>query len=171
MESTARISDLVHAVKSFTYMDQAPVQEVNLHEGIEVTLSLLHHKMGNVRIERQYDPELPVLHTHGGELNQVWMNILDNALDALKGSGTITIRTSHDRTGVCVEISDDGPGIPGEIQQRIFDPFSATKEVGEGTGLGLDVACRTITRSHGGEVRVESEPGRTTFQVWLPTGT
>jgi signal transduction histidine kinase len=170
-QSTAQISDLVAAVKEYTHMDRAAVEEVDLHDGIESTLTILGYRLkhGAVTVERHYDRTLPRITVRGSELNQVWTNVLANALDALNGEGTITIVTRETLGGVAVEITDDGPGIPEEVQSRIFEPFFTTKPVGEGTGLGLDIA-RRIVAGYRGSITVWSKPGRTSFVVALPTG-
>jgi signal transduction histidine kinase len=169
-ESTRRMSDLVGAVKSYAYVDRGAVVEVDLHEGLETTLVVLGHKLKHTRIEvvRDYDRSLPKLMVAGSELNQVWTNLLDNAIDALGETGTITIATRREGQSAVVEIADDGPGIPPEIRERIFDSFFTTKDVGFGTGLGLATARRVIVDGHDGGLTVESEPGRTVFQVRLP---
>ena len=168
--STQRISELVGAMKEYSYMDRAPAQEIDVHEGIESTLVILGHKIrGNVEVVREYDPDLPRVQAHGGELNQVWTNLIDNAVDAMSGvGGRLKIKTSRDGGCLKVEITDDGSGIPREIQGRVFEPFFTTKPVGEGTGLGLDIARRIVTRRHGGDMRVDSKPGETRFSVRLP---
>jgi len=164
-----RISDIVKALKSYAYLDQAPVQVVDLHEGLDNTLLILRHKLKTgISVRREYAPNLPQIQAHGSELNQVWTNIIDNAADALRGTGTITIRTRLEGNWVVVEIEDDGPGIPPEIQARLFDPFFTTKPPGQGTGLGLDISYKIIVHKHQGDIKVLSEPGRTCFQVWLP---
>jgi signal transduction histidine kinase len=167
------MSDLVAAVKSYAYMDRGAVVEVDVHEGLETTLTVLGHKLKHTSIEvvRDYDRTLPKLTVHGPELNQVWTNLLDNAIDALGERGTITLRTRPDGSCALVEITDDGPGVPPEIAERIFDPFFTTKDVGQGTGLGLDTARRIITDRHDGSIAVESTPGATTFRVRLPLPT
>ncbi len=169
-ESTKRMSSLVKAVKSYAYMDRGEVVEVDLHEGLETTLTVLGHKLkhSDIKIKRDYDKTLPRLTVYGSELNQVWTNLLDNAIDAVGGSGTITIATRSDGPCAQVDISDDGPGIPPEVQAHIFDPFFTTKEVGHGTGLGLDTVRRIVVDRHRGSITVDSEPGRTAFHVWLP---
>ena len=150
-------------------MDQAPQQEVDIHEGIEDTLTIMHHKLKQgVSVKRDYDRSLPRLQVYGSELNQVWTNIIDNAADAMSGRGDITVRTCREGDYVVVEITDNGPGIPPEIQSRLFDPFFTTKPLGKGTGLGLDIAYRTVVNRHSGTIRVISRPGETTFQVCLP---
>jgi signal transduction histidine kinase len=171
--SAARISDLVKAIKEYTYMDQSGDKEIDLHEGLESTLTMLHHDLKHgINVRREYDRSLPKICAKGSDLNQVWTNLIDNAIDALAeqaktSRGQITIRTARDGVFVLVEIIDNGPGIPPEIMSRIFDPFFTTKPVGEGTGLGLDTVYR-IVRQHGGDVRVDSHPGETHFQVRLP---
>ncbi len=166
--STRRISELVSAVKEYSYMDQSPVQEVDIRRGLENTLLIFGYRFkSGVTVVRDYAPDLPRVCAHGGELNQVWTNLIDNALDAMAGKGELRVRTVRDPDGVLVEIGDTGQGIPPEIQARIFDPFFTTKGVGEGTGLGLDTACRII-RNHHGTIRVESKLGDTRFQVRLP---
>jgi signal transduction histidine kinase len=170
-ESTARISELVGAIKDYTHMDRASVEDVDVHDGIESTLTILGHrlKQGRIAVERHYDRSLPFVTVHGSDLNQVWTNLIVNALDALDGAGTITITTRRTGGGVIVEIADDGPGIPAEVRSRIFEPFFTTKPVGAGTGLGLDIS-RRIVLSYRGTLTVRSRPGRTAFVVTLPTG-
>jgi signal transduction histidine kinase len=170
-ESTGRMSSLVAAVKSYAYMDRGELIEADVHEGLETTLAVLGHKLKHTQIEvvRDYERSLPKLTMHGGELNQVWTNLLDNAIDAISEEGTITIRTSLDGPCMRVDIGDDGPGIDPRVREHIFDPFFTTKEVGKGTGLGLDTARRIVTERHRGSIAVDSEPGSTTFHVWLPT--
>lgn len=166
--STKRISDLVRAIKEYSYMDQAPLQEVDIHHGIESTLTILGHRLKQgVTVIKDYDPNLPRVRAYGGELNQIWTNLIDNAIDAMNGKGELRIRTQLNLDRILVEIGDNGPGIPPEVQARIFDPFFTTKGVGQGTGLGLDTACR-IARKHHGDIRVVSKPGDTRFQVDLP---
>jgi signal transduction histidine kinase len=169
-DSTERMSQLVGAVKSYAYMDQGDVVELDVHEGLETTLIVLGHKLKHthIEIERHYDRELPKLIARGGELNQVWTNLLDNAIGALGDTGTITITTRREADCAVIEIEDDGPGIPTELQARVFDPFFTTKGVGEGTGLGLDTARRIVTERHRGSLSLESEPGHTLLRVWLP---
>jgi signal transduction histidine kinase len=166
--STGRISELVRAIKEYSYMDQMPQQEIDIHDGIENTLLMLRHRLKNgVEIVRDYDRSIPRISARGGELNQVWTNLIVNAADAMDGHGTLTIRTMRSQKSLCVEIVDDGPGIPPEVRARIFEPFFTTKPVGEGTGLGLDIVSR-IARSHRGSVRFDSKPGETRFTVELP---
>ena len=190
---TERISELVKALKSYAYMDQAPLQEINIHQGLEDTLTILHHKLKyGITVKRDFDPSLPKICAYGSELNQVWTNILDNAIHALGGGKqfgkkpqpasdrsvqdaanlpehpTITVRTSRHAEHVMVELIDNGPGIPEASRSRIFEPFFTTKGVGAGTGLGLDIARRIVVKRHGGSIRVTSEPGETNFQICLP---
>ncbi|NIO33154.1 MAG: PAS domain S-box protein [Gemmatimonadetes bacterium] len=167
--STKGISDLVNVVKSYSYMDQAPLQYVDIHAGIEDTLTILGHKLKRgIEVVRQYDRDLPQVQVQGSELNQVWTNLIDNAIGAMGEGGTLTIRTLRDDEHLTVEIGDDGPGIPEEIRPRIFDPFFTTKGVGEGTGLGLDVARRIVMGRCGGQIDFNSRPGATVFRVRLP---
>jgi signal transduction histidine kinase len=169
-ESTKRMSDLVGAVKSYAYMDRGDLVEVDVHEGIETTLAVLGHRLKhtNIEIVRQYDKGLPKLTVRGSELNQVWTNLLDNAIDALGEKGTITITTRSEAGGARVDVSDDGPGIAPEARGRVFDSFFTTKDVGHGIGLGLSTAHRVVVDRHHGALTVDSEPGATTFHVWLP---
>lgn len=167
-DSTARITTLVQAIKSYSYMDQAPVQEVDVHEGLESTLTLLKHKLKNVTLTRDYDRTLPRICAYGSELNQVWTNLLDNAVYAVDFKGHVTVRTAREGDAVLVEIADDGPGIPAEVQSRIFEPFFTTKGVGTGTGLGLVTSFQIVAGRHKGDLRFESRPGDTRFQVRLP---
>ena len=162
-----RISEIVKAVKAYSYLDQAPIQEVDVHEGLENTLVILRHKLSGIQITRDYAPDLPHIEAHGSELNQVWTNILDNAAYAMEGRGSIQIRTRAEDGQVIVEIQDSGPGIPPEIQQRIFEPFYTTKPPGVGTGLGLHIVY-SIINNHYGRIRVTSQPGSTCFEVMLP---
>jgi len=170
-ESTRRMSDLVGAVKSYAYMDRGDLVEVDLHEGLETTLAVLGHRLKHTDIEvvRRYDKGLPKLTVRGSELNQVWTNLLDNAIDALGERGTITITTQREAGGARVDVSDDGPGMAPEIRERVFDSFFTTKDVGHGIGLGLATAHRIVVDRHQGTITVDSEPGATTtFHVWLP---
>jgi len=166
--STTRIAELVKAVKAYSYMDQSPMQKVDVHEGIENTLIMLGHKLKNVTVTRKYDRAIPRIMAYGGELNQVWTNLLDNAIDAVKGTGKICVATFLDDDQVVVEIADNGSGIPPEVQSHIFEPFYTTKGVGSGTGLGLVISSRIIADRHGGEIEFESVPGDTRFKVRLP---
>ena len=164
-----RISELVGAMKEYSYMDKASLQEVDVHDGIENTLTILGHKLKKgVEVIRDYAPTLPRVLARGGELNQVWTNLIDNAVDAMKGEGKLWVRTTHQDCHVTVEITDNGPGIPKEIQKRIFEPFFTTKGVGEGTGLGLDIVRRIVIGRHNGDIQVDSKPGETRIRVRLP---
>ncbi len=166
---TGRIVELVKALKTYTYMDQAPVQSVDLREGLENTLIILHNKLkSGITVVREYAEDLPVIEAYASELNQVWTNIIDNALDAMDGEGTLIVRTRWEDPWVVVEIEDDGPGIPAEIQTMIFDPFFTTKGPGEGTGLGLNISRNLVVQKHHGEITVTSRPGKTCFAVRLP---
>jgi signal transduction histidine kinase len=166
--STSRISDLVGAIKAYTHMDQSPVLNVDVVKGLETTLTILNHKLKlGVAVQRDYQGVPLLVNSFGSELNQVWTNIIDNAIDAMHGNGEIRIRTySYDGCAV-IEITDNGPGIPEEVLPHIFEPFFTTKGVGEGTGLGLDTVQR-IVKKHRGNIQVSSKPGETRFQVWLP---
>jgi signal transduction histidine kinase len=168
--STQQMSRLVGAVKKYAYMDRGELVEVDIHEGLETTLIVLGHKLKHTDIEivRAYDRSIPKVTVWGSELNQVWTNLLDNAIDALGQSGTITLTTKRDDDCVQVEITDDGPGIPPGEVGRVFDPFFTTKAVGQGTGLGLDTSRRIVVDRHGGSLSVKSQPGATTFSVRLP---
>ncbi len=166
--SAARISDLVAAIKEYTFMDQAPVQNVDIVKTLETTLTILNHKLKRgVVVQRDYEKVPLLVNSFGSELNQVWTNLIDNAIDAMQGKGELRVRAYRQDNCVVVEIADNGPGVPPEIQQRIFEPFFTTKGVGEGTGLGLDTVQR-IVRKHRGSVQMKSKPGDTCFQVWLP---
>jgi signal transduction histidine kinase len=167
-QSTGRIVELVKAIKSYTYMDQAPMQDVDIHDGIESTLTMLCYKMQNVTLVRQFDRSLPRITAYGSELNQVWTNLIDNAIDAVNGSGKICVGTCREDDQIVVEIVDNGPGIPPEVQSRMFEPFFTTKSVGSGTGLGLMISNRIVGDRHGGEIEFESQPGETRFKVRLP---
>jgi signal transduction histidine kinase len=166
--SASRISDLVLAIKEYTYMDQSPVQNVDIVKSLESTLTILNHKLKKgVTVKREYERIPLLVDSFGSELNQVWTNIIDNAIDAMGGQGELRLRTYRDDTCVVVEIGDNGPGISPEVQMHIFEPFFTTKGVGEGTGLGLDTVQRII-KKHRGTIQVTSKPGDTLFQVWLP---
>ena len=166
--SSARISDLIKAIKEYSYMDQGPMQEVDIERGLETTLTIMNHKLKRgITVVREYSPDLPKVTSSGSELNQVWTNLIDNAADAMKNSGKLTIRTARENDFVLVEIGDNGSGIPPNVLSRIFDPFFTTKGVGEGTGLGLDVVSRII-KNVGGHISVTSVPGDTRFQVRIP---
>jgi signal transduction histidine kinase len=168
-ESTERMSSLVGAVKAYAYMDRGGVVEADVHEGLETTLKVLGYKVKHKEIEirREYDRTLPPLTIYGSELNQVWTNLLDNAIDAIGERGTITVRTSRDGECILVDIADTGPGIPPDIRSRVFEPFFTTKDVGAGTGLGLDTARRIVIERHGGSMTFDSSDQGTTFHIWL----
>jgi len=169
LQTTERISQIVHAVKSYTYLDQAPLLEVDVHDGLENTLVIMQHKLKKgVTVRREYSANLPRIEAYASELNQVWTNIIDNAIDAMNGKGEIKIRTYEEDHRVVVEITDNGPGIPEEIQSRIFEPFFTTKAPGHGTGLGLHISHDIIANRHRGQLLVESKPGETKFRVILP---
>jgi signal transduction histidine kinase len=166
--STSRISDLVQAIKQYTFMDQSPLQNVDIVKTLETTLTILNHKLKHgVEVERDYQPVPLLVDSFGSELNQVWTNIIDNAIDAMHGQGKLLVRTYRDGDCVVVELGDNGPGISPDIQPHIFEPFFTTKGVGEGTGLGLDTVQR-IVKKHRGSIHVSSTPGDTRFQVFLP---
>jgi signal transduction histidine kinase len=170
--SVSRISDLVGAIKEYSYVDQAAVQEIDLQKGLENTLLILKFKLKkkNITVVREYDENLPRLTAHGSLLNQVWTNLIDNAVDAMPEGGRLKIKTKLEPGVILVEIRDNGGGIPPEIQPHIFEPFYTTKGVGDGTGLGLDTVLR-IVRKHRGNIRFETKPGDTCFQVRLPLET
>jgi signal transduction histidine kinase len=168
-QATERISQIVQAMKSYTYLDQAPLLEVDVHEGLENTLVIMQHKLKRgVTVKREYSPNLPRIEAYASELNQVWTNIIDNAVDAMNGKGEITLKTYAEDNHVIVEIADTGPGIPEEIRSRIFEPFFTTKPPGKGTGLGLHISHDIIVNRHHGQLSVESKPGETRFKVVLP---
>src|ERR1044071_3086949 len=169
--ATTRISELVGAIKEYSYMDQAKVQELDVHKGLDNTLLILKYKLKkkNISVTRDYAESLPHIKAYGSELNQVWTNLIVNAVDAMQEGGTLKVRTKREPTDIMVEIRDNGGGIPPAVRTRIFEPFFTTKPVGEGTGLGLDTVAR-IVRKHRGNVRFESRPGDTCFQVRLPVG-
>jgi signal transduction histidine kinase len=167
-QSTERIAELVKAVKAYSYMDQSPMQEVDVHGGLESTLTMLGHKLKNVTVVRSFDRSVPPIMAYGSELNQVWTNLIDNAIDAVHGTGKICVGTCLDDDQVVVEIVDNGSGIPLEVQSRLFEPFFTTKGVGSGTGLGLIISNRIVADRHGGEIEFESRPGETRFKVRLP---
>jgi len=168
-QATGRVSQIVQAMKSYTYLDQAPLLEVDVHEGLENTLVIMQHKLKQgVTIKRKYSSGLPRIEAYASELNQVWTNIIDNAVDAMNGKGRIILRTYEEDHHVVVEIIDDGPGIPEEIQSRIYEPFFTTKPPGKGTGLGLHISHDIIANRHHGQLLVESKPGETKFKAVLP---
>ena len=169
LDSTSRISHLVGAAKQYSQLDRTPHQPTDLHEGLDATLVMLSAKTGpGIRVVKEYDRSLPPVPAYAAELNQVWTNLIDNALDAMAGEGTLTLRTAVDGDNAVVEVVDTGPGIPEPLRRRVFEPFFTTKPVGQGTGLGLDVAWRIVTTRHGGVLKVRSRPGETRFLVRLP---
>ena len=166
---TGRIVEIVKALKTYTFMDQAPLQFVNVHEGLDNTLIILKNKLKKgITVHREYAQDLPTIPAYGGELNQVWSNIIDNAIDAMDGQGDLTLRTRKKDPWVVVEIEDNGAGIPEEVQNKVFDPFFTTKPPGKGTGLGLNISRNLIIQKHQGQITVSSKPGKTLFTVWLP---
>jgi signal transduction histidine kinase len=169
-EAAGRVSALLTAAKQYTQMDRAPLQSFDVHEGLDATLTMMGHKLGDdIEVVRDYDHSLPKIAAYPGELNQVWTNLIDNAIDAMEGRGTLTVRTRPDGDDrLMVEIGDTGPGIPDAARSRVFEPFFTTKPVGKGTGLGLDIAWRIIVGRHRGDIHVDSDPGDTRFQVVLP---
>jgi signal transduction histidine kinase len=168
-DSVTRISTLVGATKQYSQLDRAPYQVVDVHDLLDSTLLMLGGKIGDrITVVKDYDRALPRIPAYPGELNQVWTNLIDNAVAAMNGTGTLTVRTALDRDQALVEFGDTGPGVPPDIQGRIFEPFFTTKPVGQGTGLGLDISFRIVANRHHGDLRVRSEPGDTRFQVWLP---
>jgi signal transduction histidine kinase len=168
-DSVGRISGLLASARQYTQMDRAPLQTVDVHELLEATLTMLSHKLGEgIKVVREYDRNLPQIVAYPGELNQVWTNLIDNAIEAMDDDGTLTVRTRANDGRVAVEIADTGPGVPAEIRSRVFEPFFTTKDIGKGTGLGLDIAWRIVVGRHGGEMSLESEPGDTRFLVELP---
>jgi signal transduction histidine kinase len=168
-DSTARISTLTSAAKQYSQMDRSPYRIVDVHELLDSTLLMLNPKIGDgIAVIREYDHSLPSIPAFAAELNQVWTNLIDNAISAMDGSGRLTVRTARDEDSLLVEIGDTGPGIPDEIRSRVFEPFFTTKPYGEGTGLGLDISWRIIVNKHHGDLRLQSVPGDTRFQVRLP---
>jgi signal transduction histidine kinase len=168
-DATTRVSTLVGAARQYSQLDRAPFQVVDVHDLLDSTLLMMSAKIGTgINIVKDYDRSLPQIPAYPSELNQVWTNLIENALQAMDGSGTLTVRTARDAGNVLVEIGDSGPGIPADLQKRIFEPFFTTKPVGQGTGLGLDISWRIVVNKHHGDLRVESEPGNTRFQVRLP---
>jgi signal transduction histidine kinase len=168
-DATGRVSNLVNAAKQYSHLDRAAHQWIDVHTGLDSTLVMLTHKIGEgVRIVKEYDRSLPQVPAHPAELNQVWTNIIDNAVQAMAHQGTLTVRTFREEDRLVVAVSDTGPGITPEVRKRIFEPFFTTKAVGEGTGLGLDISYRIVVNGHGGDITVDSEPGSTTFFVRLP---
>jgi signal transduction histidine kinase len=166
-DSTARLSELVASVKQYTHPDRAP-QEIDVRAGIDSTIKMMRHKLHDVTLRRDDAPSLPHVTAQPGELHQVWTNLLDNAAEAAGEGGTVTVRTRAWEGGVEVEVEDDGPGIPADALPQVFEPFFTTKAAGEGTGLGLDTVQRIVRKDHGGDITVDSHPGRTVFRVRLP---
>jgi signal transduction histidine kinase len=167
-DSVTRISSLVAAAKQYSNMDRAPHERVDIHAGIKSTLVMLAAKLEGIEVVKEFDRSLPKVPVYAGELNQVWTNLIDNAVQAMNGHGRLTLRTSVDGDRVRVEVGDTGPGVPDKLRQRIFEPFFTTKPVGQGTGLGLDISYRIVVGRHGGDISVESRPGDTRFIVRLP---
>jgi signal transduction histidine kinase len=168
-QGAKRISDIVSALKSYTYLDQAPIQSVNINDSLDNTLEVLKGKLKpSILVNRIYSEDLPEIEAYGSELNQVWTNIIDNAIDALNGGGEITLRTSYDYNWAVIEIEDNGPGIPESIQANLFDPFFSTKPPGQGTGLGLNIAHNIVVQKHNGRIDVNTQSGKTSFEVRLP---
>jgi len=168
-EATRRVSELVAAVRSYSQLDRGSVQRIDVTEGIESSLTILGHKLrSGVTVVRDYDAEVPPIDAYAGELNQVWANLIDNAVDAMEGSGTLTIVTRPDGDSVVVEMRDTGSGMPPEVAARVFEAFYTTKDVGKGTGLGLDIARRIVEERHGGTIEVDTSPTGTTMRVRLP---
>jgi signal transduction histidine kinase len=167
-ESTQHISKIVQAAKDYTYLDRAPLQETDIHEGLENTIRILGHRLRKgIILKREYDRSLPPICVYGSELNQVWTHLIENAIEAVSGQGEIVVRTSQVEDRILVEIIDNGSGIPTEIQPHIFEQFFTTKD-GQGTGLGLPIAYRVVVDRHQGQLLVESQPGRTCFRIFLP---
>src|SRR5215510_2895179 len=168
-DSVTRISALVSAARQYSQLDRAPYQVIDIHDLLDSTLVMLEAKIGRgIRVVKEYDRSLPRIPAYPAELNQVWTNLIDNAVSAMAGAGTLTVRTAFDRGRLLVEFADTGPGVPEEIRGRIFEPFFTTKPVGQGTGLGLDISWRIIVGRHHGDLKVESVPADTRFRVWLP---
>jgi signal transduction histidine kinase len=167
-DATTRIGHLVKDVKSYSQMDRSALQVVDLHEGISSTLAILKPKLEGIDVVRSFDPDLPALEVYASELNQLWTNLIDNAVDAMAGKGTLRLVTARDGDDVVIEVVDSGPGMPPEVQARAFEPFFTTKDVGQGTGLGLDISRRIVVDRHGGSITIDSIPGATTVRVRLP---
>jgi signal transduction histidine kinase len=167
-DTTNRITHLVGAVKAYSQMDRAAMQRVDLRDGIESTLVMMAPKLAKVEIERDFAADVPSFDAYAAELNQVWTNLIDNAIDAMDGQGTLRLSTRLDGSDVVVDITDSGHGMPADVEARVFEPFFTTKDVGKGTGLGLDISRRIIADRHRGEITFDSAPGRTTVHVRLP---
>ncbi len=169
LRGAERISELVQSMKSYSYLDQGIQQEVDVHQGLEDTLRLFAYQLRpGIQVQRHYDPQLPKILAYGSELNQVWTNLIDNAIDAMNDQGVLEITTYHQGRSIRVDIADSGSGIPAELQSRIFEPFFTTKPVGKGSGLGLDTVRRIVENRHQGTMLFESQPGRTCFMICLP---
>ncbi len=167
-DSTNRISNLVGAVRSYSQLDRADVNAVDVHEGLDSTLAMLAPKLGHVSVERAFAGDVGPIEAYGAELNQVWTNLIDNAIDAMDGNGTLRLATSLDGDVLVVEVTDSGGGMSADVQARIFEPFFTTKDVGKGTGLGLDISRRIIVERHHGDITFDSRPGATTATVRIP---
>ncbi len=168
-ESTQRVSDLVGAIKSYSHMDEGSLQTVDVTEGIESTLLMLGYKLrGGVSVEREFGADVPLIEAYPGELNQVWTNLIDNAVDAMDGVGVLRLAARVDGDAIVVDVGDSGPGMPPAVAARAFDAFFTTKDVGKGTGLGLDIARRIVVERHGGSIDIRSSPGDTVIAVRLP---
>jgi len=168
-ESTRRISELVAAVRSYSQLDRALVQQIDVTDGLDSTLVMLGHKLrDSVTVVREYSADVPRIEAYAGELNQVWTNLIDNAVDAMAGRGTLRVATRVEDDSVVVEIGDTGPGMPPQVASRAFEAFYTTKDVGEGTGLGLDIARRIVVERHGGTISIDSRPGDTVLRVRIP---
>jgi signal transduction histidine kinase len=167
-QSTIRVSDIVNEMKAYTYLDQAPVQMVDVHTALDSTISVLQNKLDGIFLTREYENGLPRIEAYGSELNQVWTHLLENAIEAIREDGKIRITTAVQNAMVRVSIEDNGCGIPEQIKANIYDPFFTTKPIGDGTGLGLNVVHNTVVQKHNGRIELESEPGQTRFDVWLP---
>ena len=170
-DSAIRISSLVSAAKQYSQLDRAPDQIVNVHDLLDSTLAMLAGKIpAGIRVVKDYDRSLPVIHAYAAELNQAWTNLIDNAVSAMGETGVLTVRTGLDRDQVFVDICDTGPGVPPQTRERIFEPFFTTKPVGQGTGLGLDITWRIVANKHHGDIQLQSAPGNTRFRIRLPAG-
>jgi signal transduction histidine kinase len=168
-ESTRRISELVASVRSYSQMDRASMQHIDVADGLDSTLAMLGHKLRDgIAVVREYSADVPRIDAYAGELNQVWTNLIDNAVDAMEGTGTLRVATRLEGNNVVVEIGDTGPGMPPHVADRAFEAFYTTKDVGKGTGLGLDIARRIVVERHGGTITIDSRAGATVLQVRLP---
>jgi signal transduction histidine kinase len=167
-EATGRISALVNAVRSYSQLDRASVQTIDVVDGLESTLVIMRHDLGGITVERDFAPDLPPIEAYAAQLNQVWTNLIDNAIDAMEGSGTLCLRTRADGDMVVVDVIDSGSGMSPDVQQHVFEPFFTTKDVDKGTGLGLDMSRRIVHEQHKGEIEITSKPGETIFSVRLP---